>query len=179
MSITDELHCHLLPLTDIKWGPHLGYGYFSGGSSEIQKDFLTPDFYLNCFFLCSFLLFNKRILLLTLLTQTWQFRVLFLVVEELYLSKTLYLRMKASQLAALTGGLGRNKQHPASPLGTWRRNTDLCFAAILNSLKTNCGIKIFCYKPIPNNAEFIFTEKILGKKCTLLFPKKKSLLFIK
>ena len=54
MSITDELHSLLLPLTDIKWGPRPGCGYFSGGSSEIQKDFLAPDFYLNCFFFVSF-----------------------------------------------------------------------------------------------------------------------------
>ena len=47
--------------------------------------------------------FNKRILLLILLTQTRQFRVLFFfVVEELYLSKILYLRGKARQLNALT-----------------------------------------------------------------------------
>ena len=69
--------------------------------SEIQKDFSTSYFYLNCFFLYFFLLFIKRILLLILLTQTRQFRVLF-VVEELYFSKTLYLRGKASQVAVLT-----------------------------------------------------------------------------
>ena len=68
--------------------------------SEIQKDFHAPDFYL-IFFLCFFLLFNKRILLLILLTKTRQFRVLFFV-EELHLSKTLYLKGKASQLAVLT-----------------------------------------------------------------------------
>ena len=50
MSITDELHCHLPPLRDIKWGPSPKNGYFSGGSSKIQKDFLAPDLYLNCFF---------------------------------------------------------------------------------------------------------------------------------
>ena len=50
MSITDELYSHLPPLTDIKWGPRPGYAYFNGGSSEIQKDFLAPDFYMNCFF---------------------------------------------------------------------------------------------------------------------------------
>ena len=66
-----------------------------------QENFLAPDFYLNCVFLSFFLLFNKRILLLILSTQTRQFRVLF-VVEELYLSKTLYLRGKSSQLAVLT-----------------------------------------------------------------------------
>ena len=45
--------------------------------SEMQKDFLALDFYLNCFFCpCFFLLFNKRILLLILLTQTRQLRVL-------------------------------------------------------------------------------------------------------
>ena len=38
--------------------------------SDIQKDFMAPDFYLNCFFLYFFLLFNKRILLLIMLTQT-------------------------------------------------------------------------------------------------------------
>ena len=79
MSTVVELYSHLPPLIDIKWGPHLGYEYFNGGSSEIQKDFLAPDFYLNCFFLCFFLLFNKRILLLILLTQTQQFRVPFLL----------------------------------------------------------------------------------------------------
>ena len=102
MSTIVELYSHLPPLTDIKWGPRLGYEYFNGGSSEIQKDFLAPDFYLNCFFFfffVSFFLFNKRILLLILLTQT---RQSFFVVEVLYLSKTLYLRRKASQLAVLT-----------------------------------------------------------------------------
>ena len=88
---------------DILWGLSPGYRYFSGGSSEKQKDLLILDFYLNCFFLCFFLLFNKRILLLILLTQPRQFRVLFFfIVEELYLSKTLYLRGKAGQLAVLT-----------------------------------------------------------------------------
>ena len=56
------------------------------------EDFLAPDFYLNCFFFVSFfILFNKRILLLILLTQTRQFCVLFFVVEVLYLSKILYI----------------------------------------------------------------------------------------
>ena len=27
-----------------------GYGYFGGGSSKIEKDFLGPDIYLNYFF---------------------------------------------------------------------------------------------------------------------------------
>ena len=68
---------HLPPLTDIKWGLRPGYEYFRGGSFEIQKDVLAPDFYLNCFLLSFFLLFNKIILLLILLTQTRQFRFLF------------------------------------------------------------------------------------------------------
>ena len=38
----------------ILYGLSPGYGYFSGGSSEIQKDFLAPDLYLNCFFFGSF-----------------------------------------------------------------------------------------------------------------------------
>ena len=42
-----------LPLTEIKLGPSPGYGYFSGGSSEIQKDFLASAFYLNFFFFVS------------------------------------------------------------------------------------------------------------------------------
>ena len=50
---------------------------FVEAPSEIQKDFLAPDFYLNRFFLCFFLLFNKIILLLILLSQTQQFRVPF------------------------------------------------------------------------------------------------------
>ena len=88
---------------DILCGLSPGYGYFIGGSSGVQKDFLAPDFSLNYFFRCFFLLFNKRIPLLILLTLTQQFRVLFFfTVEELYLSKTLYLRRKASQLAVLT-----------------------------------------------------------------------------
>ena len=72
-----ELYSYLLPLTDIKWGPPPGYKCLNGGSSEIQKYFLAPDFYTNYFFLCFFLLFNKRILLLILLSQTQLFRVLF------------------------------------------------------------------------------------------------------
>ena len=80
VSTVVEQYSHLPQLTDMKWGPRPGYEYFNGGSSEIQKDFLALDFYLNCFFLflCFFLLFNKKILLLILLTQTRQFRVLFL-----------------------------------------------------------------------------------------------------
>ena len=39
---------------DILQGLSLGYGYFSGGFSEIQKDFLAPDFYLKFFFFVSF-----------------------------------------------------------------------------------------------------------------------------
>ena len=46
-----------------------------------------------------FLLFNKRILLLILLTQTRQFRGFF--VEILYLSKALFLMEKAGQLTVL------------------------------------------------------------------------------
>ena len=53
-------------------------------------------------FLCFFLIFNKRILLLILLTQTRQFRDLFVVVEVLYSPKTSYLRGKASQLIVLS-----------------------------------------------------------------------------
>ena len=34
---------------DILCGLSSRYGHFSGGSSGIQIDFLTPDFYLNCF----------------------------------------------------------------------------------------------------------------------------------
>ena len=107
MSTVVELYSHLPPLTDIKWGPRPGYEYFNEGSSEIQKDFLAPDFYLNwiAFFLCFFLLFHKRIWLFILLTPTRQFRVLFFfffIAEALYFSKTLYLRGKASQLAVLT-----------------------------------------------------------------------------
>ena len=97
--------------------------------------------------------------------------------EVLYLSKTLFLRGKASQLAvltfdnspithlvalkcgsarelvisvtlkmsvnhsqrlcpALTGGLGGNEQHPASPLGTWRRNSIL-FSGIFYSCRVD------------------------------------------
>ena len=67
------------PLTYIKWEPRPGYGYYSEVSSEIQKDFLAPDFYLNFFFLCFFLIFNKRILLLILLTPKRQFRVFILL----------------------------------------------------------------------------------------------------
>ena len=78
VSITNELYSNLPPLTDIKWGPRPGYEYFNGGSSEIQKDFLAPDFSL-IFFLCFFLLFNKIILLFILLTQIRKFRVLFVL----------------------------------------------------------------------------------------------------
>ena len=64
---------------DILWGLSLGYGYFSGGSfrdtERLSHSWLLPEL----FFLCFFLLFNKRILLLILLTQTQQFRVLFLL----------------------------------------------------------------------------------------------------
>ena len=49
VSAVVELYSHLPPLTDIKWGPRPDHIYFNGGSSEIQKDFLAPDFYLNSF----------------------------------------------------------------------------------------------------------------------------------
>ena len=90
VSITDELQSHLSPLTDILWLARPGINIFYGGlirdtdilveaPSEMQKDFLAPDFYLNCCFLCFFLLLDKRILLLLLLTQKRQFRVLCLL----------------------------------------------------------------------------------------------------
>ena len=46
MSTVVELPSHL-PQFYEGLGP--GYGYFNEGSSGIQKDFLAPDFYLNCF----------------------------------------------------------------------------------------------------------------------------------
>ena len=133
MPIVIELPSHIQPLTNILWKTRPGIKMFYVGlvqdmdilveaPSEIQKDFLAPDFYLNYFFcLYFFLLFNKRILLLILLTQTQQFRVLF-VVEELYLSKTLYLRGKASQLAMLTfnyPSITRLVALKCGPLGSW------------------------------------------------------------
>ena len=62
---------------------------------EKKKDFIAPDFYLNCFFLCLFLLFHKRILLLILITQTRQFRELFyceriVLVEDLVFGRQSY-----------------------------------------------------------------------------------------
>ena len=69
-----------------------------------RKTFSLLTFAWIVFFLCFFHLFTKRILLLILLTQTQQFGdgFFFLFVEQLYLSKTLYLRGKANQLAELT-----------------------------------------------------------------------------
>ena len=60
VSTVVELHSHLPPLIDILWwtrpeikisyeGPRPGYECFNGDPSEIQKDFLAPEFYLNCF----------------------------------------------------------------------------------------------------------------------------------
>ena len=113
MSTVVELHSHLPSLIDILlWtrprvkifyvGLSPRYGYFSGSSSEIQEDFFAPDFYLNCFFLYSFLLFDKGILLLILLIQTQQFRVLILLWKNCICRKNLYLKGKACQLAVLT-----------------------------------------------------------------------------
>ena len=87
---------------DILCGLSPRYGYFSGGSSEIQKNFLAPDFYLNCIFcLCLFLLFNKRILLLILLTQTRQFRVLLLLWRIVFV-EDIVIEGESYQLAVLT-----------------------------------------------------------------------------
>ena len=114
------------PEKDILCGLSPGYGYFSRGSSEIQKDFLAPDFYLNCCFfcLCFFLLFNKRILLLILLTQT--------LVEELGLLKTLYLRGKADQLAVLTFNNSPRTRLVALKYGSAR---ELVISVTLNSVR--------------------------------------------
>ena len=86
---------------DILWRLNLGYGYFSGGSSEIQKGFLAPDFYLNCFFFCFFLLFNKRILLLILLTQTRQFWILFYCGRNVFVEDLVF-KGGTCKLAVLT-----------------------------------------------------------------------------
>ena len=61
MATIVELHSHFPPLIDISWWTHPGIKIFYGdlvwdtdilveAPSEIQKDFLAPDFYLNCFF---------------------------------------------------------------------------------------------------------------------------------
>ena len=65
MPIVIKLHYHLPPLIDILWKTRPGIKIFYVGllqntdilveaPSEIQKDFLTPDFYLNCFVFVSF-----------------------------------------------------------------------------------------------------------------------------
>ena len=68
------------PDKDILCGLSPGYGYFSGGSfwdtERLSRSWLLLELF---FCLCFFLLFNKRTLLLILLTQTRQFRVLFLL----------------------------------------------------------------------------------------------------
>ena len=58
----ERAYHHLPPLTDIKLGPRSRYEYFNGGSPEIEKDFLAPDFYKNCFlFLFFFVSFSYSI----------------------------------------------------------------------------------------------------------------------
>ena len=57
---------------------------------RLSNSWLLPEL----FFFVSFFYLIKKILLLILLIQTRQFRVLFVVVEVLYLSKALYLRGK-------------------------------------------------------------------------------------
>ena len=77
-------------------------GYFRGGSSRIQKDFLAPDLYLNCFvFFVSFFYTIKDIVINPVNSNTAVQSPYFLV-EELCLSKTLYLRGKTCKLAVLT-----------------------------------------------------------------------------
>ena len=79
-----------------------GYGYFNGGSTGIQKDFLTPEFYLNCFvFFVSFFYLIKNIVINPDNSNTAG-QSLYFLVEDLCLSKTLYSRGVVSQLAVLT-----------------------------------------------------------------------------
>ena len=77
-------------------------GIFWRTSSEIQKNILAPNFYLNCFlplFLYFIQLKNNVIIFVNTNTAV---QSPFLYFEGLYLSKTLFLRGEASQLAVLT-----------------------------------------------------------------------------
>ena len=68
---------------DILWGLSPGYGYFSGGSSEIRKDFLTPDFYLSCFLFFLFLSFIlEKNIVINLANPNTAVQSPFFVVEE-------------------------------------------------------------------------------------------------
>ena len=67
-----------------------------------RKTFSLLTFTWIVFCLCFFLLFNKRILLSTLLSQTWQFRVLFLLWRIVFVEDLIFERGKACQLAVLT-----------------------------------------------------------------------------
>ena len=78
----------------ILYGLSLRYGYFSWASSEIQKGFLAPNFYLIFFFLYSFLLCNKRILFLILLIRYGSS-------ESFFYCEDLVFEGGASQLAVL------------------------------------------------------------------------------
>ena len=85
---------------DILCGLHPGYGYLSGGSFEIQKYFLAPDFYLNCFFdfVSSFTQWKN--IVINLVNPNTAVQSPFFVVDESCLSNTLYLRGKACQIAS-------------------------------------------------------------------------------
>ena len=76
--------------------------------SEKQKDFLAPDFYLNSFFFVFFFYSVKGYRYNLVKSNTavqspfFFFSFFFFFVEKLYLSKTWYLKGKASQLPVLT-----------------------------------------------------------------------------
>ena len=148
--------------------------------SEIRKDFFAPDFYLNCFFcLCFFLLFNKIILLLILLTQTRQFRVLFYC-EELCLSK---IGGGASQLAMLTFNNSPITRLVGLKCGSAR---ELVVSVTLNSVRQTtakvCALHLLVDLAGMNSTLqahgahssvtiyiYIYTNKVIKKTLTILF----------
>ena len=87
---------------DILCGLNTRCRYFSRGSSEIQKDFLAPDFYLNCFLSLFLSFIQRRNFVINPVNSNTTVQSPYVPVEELCLSKTLYLTGKAGQLAMLT-----------------------------------------------------------------------------
>ena len=70
--------------------------------SEIQRDFLAPDFYLNCFLSLFLSFIQQKNIVTNPVNSNTAVQSPYFLVEELCLSKTLYLRVKGSQLVVLT-----------------------------------------------------------------------------
>ena len=98
---------------------------------HLKENFLAPDFYLNCFFFVSLSYSIKEYCYFSLVDPNTAVQCLPFVVEVLYLSKALYLRGKASQLAVLNFNKSLITHLVALKCGSAR---ELVISVILNSV---------------------------------------------